>query len=117
MVQNLDLMDELAFLLDVEDWRLLADYFGVPSDVSLRLTVHADTPRESPTQLLLEFLKTSRPGTTVEHFRNALMDIRRMDVLRTLDNYIMRHQGTLVTLQTLHSDANKCLKLISEQEL
>jgi len=111
MVQNLDLMDELAFLLDVEDWRHLADYFGVPSDVSLRLTVHADTPRESPTQLLLELLTTFRPGTTVEHFRNALMDIRRMDVLRTLDNYIMRHQVSvgepLFDLQRLEQDAER----------
>lgn len=59
MVQNLALMDELALLLDIGDWRHLADYFDVPSDVSYSLTVRADTLRESPTQSLLEFLRIS----------------------------------------------------------
>ena len=81
MVDDYDLMYELALLLDNRDWRHLADYFGVPHQNFLELQ---STRRESPTNSLLQWLYVHYPDMTADRFINALKEIGRLDVWRTL---------------------------------
>ena len=98
-IPDSDLLNTVSTLLNkkspgVKNWRNLAYKLGVPNKVYEEFDPDANSPRCRPTKMMLEWLKSERPGMTVDEFRTAVKEIGRADALEILDGYLFNSPGT-----------------------
>ena len=79
----------------VKNWRHLANLLGVPNKVYEEFDPDSNSPKPSPTKMMLEWLRAEHPDMTVDELRTAVKEIERGDALEILDGYLFNSQGTL----------------------
>ena len=79
----------------VKNWRNLANLLGVPNKVYEEFDPDSNSPKPSPTKMMLEWLRAEHPDMTVDELRTAVKEIERGDALEILDGYLFNSQGTL----------------------
>ena len=79
----------------VKNWRHLANLLGVPNKVYEEFDPDSNSPKPSPTKMMLEWLRAEHPDMTVDELRTAVKKIERGDALEILDGYLSNSQGTL----------------------
>lgn len=67
----------------------------MPNNVYEEFDPAANSPKCRPTKMMLEWLRSERPGMTVDELRTAVKKIGRGDALEILDGYLFNSQGTL----------------------
>lgn len=75
----------------IKNWKDLAQYFGIPRKDIIRF----EQPKamESPTKHLLEYVAAMKPHLTLNHFKSALHEIHRRDLVAIIDNYFDTSKG------------------------
>jgi len=68
----------------VENWRDLAKRLGVPHKVYEEFDPDSNSPKHSPTKLMLQWLRSEHPNMTLDELRTAVAKINRGDVLKIL---------------------------------
>lgn len=75
----------------IKNWKDLARSLGIPrKDIS-----RFEQPKamESPTKHLLEYVAVTKPHLTLNHFKSALHEIHRRDLVAIIDNYFETSKG------------------------
>ena len=67
----------------------------MPHEVYEEFDPAANSPKRSPTKLMLQWLRGEHPDMTVHELRTAVETIERGDALEILDGYLFNSQGTL----------------------
>ena len=99
-IPDSELLNRVSILLNkktpgVKNWRYLAYLLGVPNKEYEEFDPDSNSPKRSPTKMMLEWLKSEHPGMTVDELRTAVKKIERGDALEILDGYLFNSQGTL----------------------
>lgn len=86
----------LTALLDkefrgIKNWKDLARSVGIPRQDIIRF--EQPKARESPTKHLLFYVAVARPHLTLNHFKSALQEICRGDLVAIIDNYFDTSKG------------------------
>jgi len=93
LITNPDLIEQLALCLDremrlISNWKHLSRELKVDAHVIKSLEQYGDF---SPTIRLFEYLEVTQPDLTIQQLKQALLDIRRNDLvslLTTKGNYL-----------------------------
>ena len=67
----------------------------MPNKVYEEFDPDSNSPKRSPTKMMLEWLKAEHPDVTVDELRTAVKKIGRGDALEILDGYLLNSKGTL----------------------
>ena len=84
--KNPDLIEQLALCLDremrlISNWKYLSWELKVDANVIKSLEQYSDF---SPTIRLFEYLEVTQPDLTIQQLKQALLDIRRNDLVSLL---------------------------------
>jgi len=84
--KNPDLIEQLALCLDremrlISNWKHLSWELKVDGNVIKSLEQYSDF---SPTIRLFEYLEVTQPDLTIQQIKQALLDIRRNDLVSLL---------------------------------
>ena len=99
LTKNPDLIEQLALCLDremrlISNWKHLSWELKVDANVIKSLGQYSDF---SPTIRLFEYLEVTQPDLTIQQLKQALIDIRRNDLvsLLTTKGKLLKVKGTL----------------------
>ena len=67
----------------------------MPNKVYEEFDPDSNSPKRSPTKMMLQWLRAEHPDMTVDELRTAVKKIERGDALKILDDYLFNSQGTL----------------------
>ena len=67
----------------------------MPNEVYEEFDPDSNSPKRSPTKMMLQWLRAEHPDMTVDELRTAVKEIERGDALEILDGYLFNSQGTL----------------------
>ena len=67
----------------------------MPNEVYEEFDPDSNSPKRSPTKMMLQWLRAEHPDMTVDELRTAVKKIERGDALKILDDYLFNSQGTL----------------------
>ena len=92
------LLDEIALALDatspvLANWYRLAIKLGVPREDCWNFERRST---QSPTNELFQYLEATRPQMTLKKLKEALNQLKRMDLLYYLDNQSLEGNAQLV---------------------
>jgi len=103
LTKDPDLIEQLALCLDremrlISNWKHLSRELKVDVNVIKSLEQYSDF---SPTIRLFEYLEVTQPDLTIQQLKQALIDIRRNDLvsLLTIKGKIIKVIGTLPILE------------------
>ena len=99
LTKNPDLIEQLALCLDremrlISNWKHLSWELKVDANVIKSLEQYSDF---SPTIRLFQYLEVTQPDLTIQQLKQALIDIRRNDLvsLLTTKGKLLKVKGTL----------------------
>ena len=103
LTKDPDLIEQLALCLDremrlISNWKHLSWELKVDVNVTKSLEQYSDF---SPTIRLFEYLEVTQPDLTIQQLKQALIDIRRNDLvsLLTIKGKIIKVKGTLPMME------------------
>ena len=103
LITNPDLIEQLASCLDREmrlipNWKHLSWELKVDANVIRSLEQYSDF---SPTMRLFEYLEVTQPDLTIQQLKQALIDIRRNDLvsLLTTKGKLIKFNDTLPMME------------------
>ena len=108
LITNPDLIEQLALCLDremrlISNWKHLSRELKVDAHVIKSLEQYGDF---SPTIRLFEYLEVTQPDLTIQQLKQALLDIRRNDLVSLLTTKVITYRLIKVKVKDKLTNGN-----------